>query len=266
MSFARRALVTILVIQILVIVREVVFAIGLDRFLGAISREPPFAIVAVIFFADLALLVPVWRGNRWATLATLPLIALLLVAALPIWMFVFGSPTQDNFAVWFTLTVGVLSAAVGIPISVLAILESFGRRKAAPAGPGFSVSSMFAVGVTAALLGMATLAVAVAASPREGGASFERPPDAYAEVTMRDLRFTPELLQLQAGEVTAVFLTNEDGFEHSFDIDSADIHVTLAANETKVVMISAAAGETLDVYCAIPGHRDSGMVAQIVGN
>jgi uncharacterized cupredoxin-like copper-binding protein len=193
------------------------------------------------------------------------LIVLLLLAALPIWLFVFGNPTADNFAVWFTLTVGVIVSAVGIPFAIIATLESFGRRSVtASAAPGFSLSSMFAVAVTSALVGMALLAVAVAASPSQSGAALESPPEGYAVLTMRNVRFVPDVFHLVAGKSTAVFVSNEDGFDHSFDIDSANVHLMVSAGETKMVMITANPGEALDFYCAVPGHRDSGMVGRVV--
>jgi uncharacterized cupredoxin-like copper-binding protein len=270
MSFARRALVTVLAIQALVIVRELVFVVGLGRVADGLGRLSPEAVLpTIILIANIALLVPVWRGNKWATLATVPLSALLLLVALPIWLFVFPQPSEDNFAVWFSLTVAVLASAVGIPISIMATLEAFGRRRSspAPAAPGFSLSSMFVVAVVAALIGMAVLAVAVAASPAsQGDMAFDQPPGGYASLTMRDVRFAPDALQIRGGTPTAVFVTNEDGFDHSFDIDSADVHVMVGPHETKVVMLTAAAGDALDFYCAIPGHRDAGMVGHVIAD
>jgi uncharacterized cupredoxin-like copper-binding protein len=112
---------------------------------------------------------------------------------------------------------------------------------------------------------MAIVAVAVAASPTDGGSAFDEAPDAYASMSMRDLRFAPSDLRIDGDRTTAVFVTNDDSFDHSFDIDAMDIHVQIAAGQTKVVMLSPASGETLELYCAVPGHRDGGMVGTVIG-
>jgi uncharacterized cupredoxin-like copper-binding protein len=267
MSFARRALIVVLAIQAIGLLRQILFAFGLERFLGALGRaEPVGVIVGGLLVSIIVLIVPVARGNRWATLATLPVLVLLLVALLPVFAPIFGSPNEGNFAVWITLTVVVFATAlVGIPFSVVAILESFGRREPADGeSGGFSAANMFAVASAGAITGMAALAVAVAASPSTGDAAFDRAPDASASVTMSDLRFEPDDLQIAAGQSTAVFVTNADGFDHSFDVDALDVHVFVPAHQTKVVMLYPDVDAVYDLYCAIAGHRDSGMVGRVV--
>jgi len=268
MSFARRTLLVVMVIAVLGIIREIVFAFGLERFLEALARpEPTIVIVAMVLIADIALVALVARGNRWATLATIPVQALLLVAALPVFVPLFGSPNEGNLTVWVTLTVVVFTTLlIGIPFAIVATLESFGRR--APgrgdSDHGFSAASMFAAASASAIVGMAFLAVAVAASPSTGDSSFEAPPDEYTSVVMSNLRFDPSELHLVADKLTAVFVTNEDGFDHSFDVDALDIHVLIPSRQTLVVMVEMAGGANLELYCAVPGHRDGGMVARVV--
>jgi uncharacterized cupredoxin-like copper-binding protein len=268
MSFARRTLVVVMVIAVLGIVREIVFAFGLGRFLDALTRpEPGIVIIALVLIADIALVALVARGNRWATLATIPVQFLLLAAALPVFVPMFGSPNEGNFAVWATLTVVVFATLlIGIPFAIVATLESFGRRAPARSDSdhGFSAASVFAVASASVIFGMAFLAVAVAASPSTGDASFEAPPDEFVSVVMSNVRFDPSELELVADKTTAVFVTNEDGFDHSVDVDALDIHVLIPSHQTKVVMIELGAGANLELYCAIPGHRDSGMVARVV--
>jgi uncharacterized cupredoxin-like copper-binding protein len=268
MSFARRALVVVLAIEAIGFLRQILFVFGLERFLGAIGRaEPVGVIVSVLLISIIVLIVPVARGNRWATLATLPVLLLLLVAVLPVFMPIFGTPNEGNFAVWITLTVLVFATAlVGIPFSVVAILESFGRLEPGheEAGHGFSAANMFAVASAGAITGMAALAVAVAASPSTGDAAFDQSPDASASITMSELRFEPDDLQIATGQSTAVFVTNADGFDHSFDIDVLDLHVMVPAHQTKVVMLDPDVDAVFELYCAIPGHRETGMVGRVL--
>jgi len=267
MTFARRVLIAALIIQAFGFAREILFAIGLDRYVEAVTTlsDPTLVVATLVLLVSLALIVPIWRGNRWAPLATVPMLVLLIISAVPLFAPMFGSPSAGNFAAWLTVTVILTSAIAAVPFAVIAALEGFGRSpSSATVERGFSAASMFLIAVGGAVLGMTTLAVAVAATPRSGDAAFDRPPDDVVTVAMRGLVFEPQRLSLGGGRMTAVFLVNEDGYDHSFDIDSLDVHVMVPGGQTKVVMLSPSRGETLAVYCGIPGHAESGMVGEIV--
>jgi nitrite reductase (NO-forming) len=270
MSFARRILVLALVVQALGFVREVVFAIGIERFVTTVTTLSDPALVAATgaFATALAVLVPVWRGNRWATLLTVPLMIILLAALLPATGSFFGSPSSANFLVWLTVTTILVAAVVGIPVAVVATLESFGRlppTRALRAGGGFGATAVFVAGAIGSLVGMTTMAVAVAAGPApSGGSVVDGAPDATATVGLRELRFEPQRLELEAGRTTAVFVTNEDPFDHSFDVDELDVHVRVAAGQTAVVVLTPEAAGSLALYCGIPGHTEAGMVADLI--
>jgi len=270
MSFARRVLIAALIIQVIGFLREIFFAIGLERYLQAVVSvsDPALVIGTVVMIVVVGLLVPLWRGDRWATMATVPLLGLVLLAALPVFGPMFGGPSSGNFAVWLTLTIMLVAAAVGIPFALIATLEAFGRRTPRPAMVGslFSPSALFVSGVTGAVVGMTLLAVAVAASPSAGGGLTVGAPDDYTSVVMRDVRFEPADVRLAAERTTAIFVVNEDGFDHSFDIDELDIHVMIPGGQTSVVMVTPQAGDTFDIYCGIPGHTEIGMVGRLVAD
>ena len=270
MSFARRVLVLALVVQALGFVREIAFAIGIDRYVTAITTlsDPTLVVATLVFVMALAVLVPVWRGNRWATLSTVPLMSVLLAAVVPAFGSFFGSPSTANFLVWLTLAIILVAAVVGIPFAIVATLESFGRvgpTAALRADGGFGASAVFIAIAVGSLIGMTTVAVAVAAGPPpSGAAALQGPPDEAMTVTLHDVRFEPARLELGAGSMTAVFITNEDPFDHSFDIDELDIHVHVPAGQTTVVMVEPTTDGPLRLYCGIPGHREAGMVADLM--
>jgi uncharacterized cupredoxin-like copper-binding protein len=269
MSFARKVLVAAVVIQIAAILREIFFAIGPQNYVDGLTRgHGAFIAVTVVLLGSIVVLVPLWRGNRWATLATVPLMLLLLLAALPFLATLFGSPNAGNFVVWMTLTIAVVSAAIGIPFAVIATLEAFGRRtpRTAIVGSLFSPSALLVSAAGGAVVGMTLLAVAVAATPASGGTLSADAPDDYASISMRNIRFEPAEVRLAGGQTTAIFVTNEDGFDHSFDIDALDIHVRVPGGQTSVVMVTPAAGETFEIYCGIPGHTEAGMVSRLVAD
>jgi len=270
MSFARRVLIAALVVQVVGFLREIFFAIGVERYFDTLlgGSDPTILVATGVMLGVVGLLVPVWRGNRWATLATVPLMAVLLLAVLPVFGTMFGSPSSGNFAVWLTITIILVAAALGIFFAIAATLESFGRRPPRPAivGSLFSPAALFLSAVGGSVVGMTLLAVAVAATPTAGGGLTAGTPDDYATVVMRDVRFEPAELSLAAGRTTAIFVVNEDAFDHSFDIDELDIHVSVPGGRTSVVMVTPQAGTALQIYCGIPGHTEAGMVGRLVAD
>lgn len=262
MSFARRVLIGALVIQIAGLAREI--------FLGTGLSDTTLTLHAVVLVGSATLLVPVWLNNRWATLAAVPLMLLMLVGGLPAALPTVGAPTMPEFTAWLTITVLLVDAAVGVAFGSAAALEAFGRKAPAPAllGDHFSIAAMGAAAALGSTIGMALLGVAVAATPApaDSAASLQGRPDHYVTVVMHDVRFDPADLQLPAGKVSAIFLVNEDPFGHSFDIDELNVHVAVAAGETKVVMLEPPAGATLRFYCGVPGHADAGMVGTLVAD
>jgi len=262
MSFARRVLIGALIIQIVGLVREIFFGAGLS--------DTTLALHAIVLVGSATLLVPVWLNNRWATLAAVPLMLLMLLGGLPSALPTVAAPTMPEFTAWLTITVLLIDAGVGVAFGIAASLEAFGRKTPAPAlmGDHFSIAAMGASAALGSTIGMALLGVAVAATPPpvDNTAALQGRPDNYVTVVMHNVRFDPADLQLPAGKVTAVFLVNEDPFGHAFDIDELNVHVPVAAGETKVVMLAPPAGASLHFYCSVPGHADAGMVGTLVAN
>lgn len=83
-------------------------------------------------------------------------------------------------------------------------------------------------------------------------------------ITTENMRFGQEVIRVQAGEATTFALDNQDMYAHSFDIDELAWHVHMPANDRVVVDFTAVSPGTYTIYCAIPGHREAGMVATLV--
>ena len=108
---------------------------------------------------------------------------------------------------------------------------------------------------------VATSALAGSASSAAGGVA--EAPTATGVVTAVETKFVETALQMKNGEVLGLFVINKDGFAHSFDIDALDVHVQLPADSTTAVAIKPAAVGSLEFYCAVPGHKEAGMVGTI---
>lgn len=79
-----------------------------------------------------------------------------------------------------------------------------------------------------------------------------------------NMRFGQEVLVVKAGENITLELDNRDMYAHSFDIDELDLHVEMPANDQIATQLTAVSPGTYTIYCAIPGHREAGMVATLV--
>jgi uncharacterized cupredoxin-like copper-binding protein len=108
----------------------------------------------------------------------------------------------------------------------------------------------------------ACLTSAAAASSTSAGTALGQPPATTALVTAQNTKFLDTSLEARSGEVLGVFVTNKDGYAHSFDVDVLGIHVPVPAHSTTFVAVKPTSAVSLQFYCAVPGHRDAGMVAR----
>ena len=80
------------------------------------------------------------------------------------------------------------------------------------------------------------------------------------------LEFDPDAFTVPAGQEVTVTLTS-GGVEHDFvieDLDGEDVEVVHAdANQTETGTFTVDSPGTYTVYCAIPGHREAGMEAEL---
>lgn len=75
----------------------------------------------------------------------------------------------------------------------------------------------------------------------------------------KDTKFAG-VVEATSGEALGLVITNQDAFDHSFDIDALNIHVRLPAKGTAAVVLKANQAGTLEYYCGVPSHKDWGMV------
>jgi cytochrome c oxidase subunit 2 len=110
----------------------------------------------------------------------------------------------------------------------------------------------------------ATAAAEAAAQPTpppdQGG---QQPPPTSFTVDLVDIAFEPKELTIPANSEVTITLVNKGATVHTFDIDELNIHSgDVAPGATATVTINAAAGD-YEYYCAIPGHKEGGMVGTL---
>lgn len=124
--------------------------------------------------------------------------------------------------------------------------------------------------------------------PMHGGNALGSPGDSSKvsrtiEIGMQDtMRFTPDRIEVHAGETVRFSLTNSGKLPHEFVIDSmAELKEHAGTMRTAPTMMHAAnqigldpgqSGElvwrfgtsgTADFACLVPGHMEAGMVGQV---
>jgi plastocyanin len=225
---------------------------------------PVFSTFIAIFGA-LTVLTLTWKGARhraWFWLAAaVPAVLLEAMNARQI-PHDFVHPASTNP---FLVTIVVLAGAAAVVVGGVAAFLDVRRGRASWNRSGRA--GFLATAVIGAIVGGAgtSLLAGRAASAGEalGQAAVVQPPTTTAILTVEAVAFVETNLEMQNGEVLGLFVVNDDGLGHSFDVDSLGIHVELPANSTTAVTIRPAGPGALEFYCSIPGHKESGMVGTI---
>ena len=83
---------------------------------------------------------------------------------------------------------------------------------------------------------------------------------------LKNYSFTPDTIEVKAGETIRVKLTNTGG-THDFVIDELNVQSSLlGSGEEEIIEITASAdakGSTYEFYCSVGNHRELGMVGEI---
>ena len=114
------------------------------------------------------------------------------------------------------------------------------------------------------------------------------PKDTLYLVEMTSFAFTPDVLEVKAGDVLEIAIQNAEPLLHDFTIDKidadvhisylggtgqhlhtepqreADVHFALTEPASGVVHMKIHEPGEYVIYCAVPGHREAGMVATLI--
>ena len=87
--------------------------------------------------------------------------------------------------------------------------------------------------------------------------------DADVAVVADDLRFTPDRLEIPAGELTTIHLSNDGGIVHDLVLDSGWESGGIDPGQAAVVTLGPLEQTTV-AWCSVPGHRAAGMELELV--
>ncbi len=78
------------------------------------------------------------------------------------------------------------------------------------------------------------------------------------------LRFSPAIITVEPGDVVTIVFVNNDNIVHTFDIDEFNVHTgDVDPGASTTVSFTVNRQGTFSFYCAVPGHREGGMVGQL---
>jgi len=77
--------------------------------------------------------------------------------------------------------------------------------------------------------------------------------------------FTPKDVILNAGEKVKLTLKNVGKGNHDWRIEGTDIKTKIiTSGQTDIVEFTAPSAGTYALYCSVPGHRQMGMVGELI--
>jgi uncharacterized cupredoxin-like copper-binding protein len=219
----------------------------------------PLIAVFLGLFLVVALTTSLWVGTTrrgWVWLVGLVPPILFLLLNLPFLPFALTHPTDvPGFTAILPLVVGTIVLAIA---GWRSFRDARTSELALPPRRGTLLALTATAGALAAALGTSFL---TGIGGTTGGSVAEATTTATVEA--KDTKFGTTALAARTGETLGVVLINRDPFQHSFDVDALNIHVQLPANSTSVAAVAPTAAGPLEFYCAVPGHKEAGMVGTI---
>src|SRR3990170_1407742 len=127
-----------------------------------------------------------------------------------------------------------------------------------------SARTRWAIGIAAAVtVGASVTGYVGAAHGDGGGAAIAAAPTTSATLVAEGTKFLTTSYSMSSSDVLGLFVENRDSSAHSFDIDALDIHVQVPPGATVALAVKPAKAGPIEFTCAIPGHREAGMVGTI---
>jgi nitrite reductase (NO-forming) len=115
--------------------------------------------------------------------------------------------------------------------------------------------------ITASLL---TLLLAVLVSGcGEGSGSSGSESVTHVELSLQDMEFVPDRMEVAAGETITVDMSNDGQARHDLLIETGFHSPVLVPGEEASVEIGPFEAGTYEAICTIPGHQQAGMVLEV---
>ncbi|GFG70176.1 multicopper oxidase domain-containing protein [Mycolicibacter senuensis] len=213
--------------------------------LGALSQLLPILVAhgppirkAVIAYLDQG-----WQVRVAAINVAVPLVAGPWRGPLPVIGWVLAAVAVASFV--------LLALRLALPVALRGPID-VETIKPHPAAVTGAVALAAAAAVAAAL----TLAPAASEVADVAGEAHT------VDVTLNNMRFSPDVLEVPAGTRLVLRVTNIDGLPHDLHVDTGEHTPRLSRGQTAVLDLGVVRQDR-DVWCDVPGHRAAGMTMTI---
>jgi plastocyanin len=258
-SIARSVVAVGLGLQVLNQLRQILLVMHPANWLAGIARGDARTIGPTIsMIVALGIIGPVLRGRRWALWLNLLVSIISVVTGALFTLPEFADP--HPWAMWLVKLLLFTGGALSLSYGVIALREAYGGHLSSR-GHSRQLGGLGAV--IWFLVGVAVLGLAVSRKPVPTGALGEAP-DAVIQVTLQNTRFVPDRLNLPVGKSTAILIVNKDDTAHSFDVDALNLHVGVNGKNAQLIVVTPTVAGSYELYCAVPGHKATGMTGQII--
>lgn len=221
--------------------------------------------VAQILLGALSQLLPILVANgppvRKAVIAYLDQGWQLRVAAINVAVPLVAGPWRGPLpmAGWVLAAVAVgsfllLALRPALPVALRGPIDTEAIKPHSAAVTG-AVALASAAGVALALV----LGLGV---PTPSGAAEVTGAARTVDVTLNNMRFSPDVLEVPAGTRLVLRVTNVDGLPHDLHVDTGEHTPRLSRGQTAVLDLGVVRQDR-DVWCDVPGHRAAGMTMTI---
>jgi len=96
-----------------------------------------------------------------------------------------------------------------------------------------------------------------------GGATTAAGPTVTVELS--DFKFSPETVEVPAGQKVTLELRNKGSVEHDFTVEAIGLKAIVKAGQTATRVVGPfTAGTTYELVCTTAGHKESGMVGKLI--
>jgi len=84
-------------------------------------------------------------------------------------------------------------------------------------------------------------------------------------ITGTEFSFKSKNTTLKAGEKVKLIFKNEGGMPHNLTIEGLGLSTkTIGGGKTDTIEFTAPTSGTYNIFCSVPGHRESGMTGQLI--
>lgn len=83
-------------------------------------------------------------------------------------------------------------------------------------------------------------------------------------LTLTEFKYSDPTVELAADQTATLQLKNAGTVEHDLVIDAIGLKVSIQPGKTASRNIGPLKPGTYEIYCSVPGHKEAGMVGQLV--